>query len=124
MLWRRSYAVRPAALSTEHQSNSGKDPRYASVTSEEIPLAESLKDVVARILPYWDNVVALALRDGQRGVMVAHGNSSRGLVKYLDRIPDEEIPELKIPTGIPLVYELGDDLTPLRRFYLSEQKAK
>ncbi len=122
MQWRRSYAVRPPALSPEDQSNPAKDSRYASLTSEQIPMAESLQDVVARLLPYWERIVAPALRQGQRVLIVAHGNSLRGLVKYLDRISDEEIADLNIPTGIPLVYELRDDLTPLRRFYLTEEE--
>ncbi len=123
MLWRRSYDVRPPALSLEDDRNPAKDRRYAALTSEEIPMAESLQDVVARFLPYWEKVIAPALREGKRALIVAHGNSLRGLVKYLDRFSDEEIPELNIPTGIPLVYELADDLTPLRRFYLGERES-
>ena len=120
MLWRRSYDVRPPALSEKDHGNPCNDPRYASLTTEEIPLAESLKDAITRLLPYWHQMIVHALRDGKRALVVAHGNSLRGLVKYLDRISDEEIPELSIPTGVPLVYELKDDLTPLREFYLRE----
>jgi 2,3-bisphosphoglycerate-dependent phosphoglycerate mutase len=120
MTWRRSYAVPPLPLTKDHEYYPGRDPRYASLQPQEIPLAESLKDTVARFVPFWDEVLAPAIADGRRVLIVAHGNSLRGLVKLLDRSSDEKIVELNIPTGIPLVYELDDDLTPLRSFYLRD----
>jgi 2,3-bisphosphoglycerate-dependent phosphoglycerate mutase len=121
MIWRRSYDIPPPPLSKDDERYAAKDQRYASLNPEEIPLTESLKDVVARFLPYWHGVIAPAIRDGKRVLIVAHGNSLRALVKFLDEISDEKIVELNIPTGIPLVYELDDDLTPIRRFYLGDQ---
>jgi 2,3-bisphosphoglycerate-dependent phosphoglycerate mutase len=97
-----------------------RDPRYAGVLKEELPLTECLKDVVARFLPYWHETIAPAVRSGQRVVIAAHGNSLRALVKYLDEVPDDEIVGLNIPTGIPLVYELTDDLKPIRHYYLGD----
>jgi 2,3-bisphosphoglycerate-dependent phosphoglycerate mutase len=120
MIWRRSYDVPPPPLSTNDERYPGRDPRYASLESHEIPLTESLKDVVNRFLPYWHEVIVPAVREGQRVLIVAHGNSLRGLVKLLDRVSDEQIVQLNIPTGIPLVYELDDDLTPLRSYYLGD----
>jgi 2,3-bisphosphoglycerate-dependent phosphoglycerate mutase len=122
MTWRRSYDIPPPALSKDDEGHPAKDPRYASLKPEEIPLTESLKDVVARFLPYWHGMITPAIRDGKRVVIVAHGNSLRALVKFLDRITDEKIVEVNIPTGIPLVYELDDDLTPLRSYYLSDRE--
>lgn len=121
MIWRRSYDVPPPPLSKDEEYYPGRDPRYASLKPHEIPVAESLKDAVTRFLPYWHEVIAAAIRAGQRALIVAHGNSLRGLVKLLDRISDEKIAEVNIPTGVPLVYELDDDLTPLRSYYLGEQ---
>ena len=92
-----------------------------SLKPEEIPLTESLKDVTARLLPYWHGCIAPPVRDGKRVLIVAHGNSLRGLVKFLDRISDQKIVEVNVPTGSPLVYELREDLTPIRSFYLSNQ---
>jgi 2,3-bisphosphoglycerate-dependent phosphoglycerate mutase len=120
MTWRRSYDVPPPPLSTDDERYPGKDPRYAPLKPQEIPLTESLKDVVNRFLPYWNEVIAPAVREGQRVLIVAHGNSLRGLLKFLDRISDQEIVEINIPTGIPLVYELDDNLTPLRSYYLGD----
>ena len=120
-VWRRSYDVPPPPLSKDDERYSAKDPRYAQLEPEEIPLTESLKDVVGRLLPYWHEVIAPAVRNGKRALIVAHGNSLRALVKILDKISDEKIVDLNIPTGIPLVYELEDDLTPIRRFYLGDQ---
>jgi 2,3-bisphosphoglycerate-dependent phosphoglycerate mutase len=120
MVWRRSYDVPPPPLSTDDERYPGRDPRYASLKTDEIPVTESLKDVVTRFLPYWHEVIIRAVREGQRVLIVAHGNSLRGLVKFLDRIPDEKIVEMNIPTGFPLVYELDDDLTPLRSYYLGD----
>jgi 2,3-bisphosphoglycerate-dependent phosphoglycerate mutase len=121
MLWRRSYDIPPPPLSPDDERYPAKDPRYALLKPEEIPLTESLKDVVARFLPYWHGAIAPAIRDGKRILIVAHGNSLRGLVKFLDDMSDKKITELNIPTGIPLVYELNDDLTPIRSFYLGNE---
>jgi 2,3-bisphosphoglycerate-dependent phosphoglycerate mutase len=119
MIWRRSYAVTPPALSENDEYYPGRDPRYASLKPGELPLTESLKDVTARFLPYWEEVITPAIREGRGVLIVAHGNSLRGLVKHLDCISDEKIVELNIPTGVPLVYELDDDLKPLRSYYLA-----
>ena len=97
-----------------------KDPRYAALKPKEMPLTESLKDVLARLLPYWHESIAPAIAEGKRALIVAHGNTLRAVVKFLDGISDEEIVQLNIPTGKPLVYELRDDLTPIRSFYLGE----
>ncbi len=122
-IWRRSYDTPPPALSADDERFPGKDRRYASLTREELPLSECLKDTVARTLPYWHDTIAPAIRAGQRVIVAAHGNSLRGLVKYLDNISDDEIVGLNIPTGIPLVYELDDNLKPLRHFYLGDPEA-
>jgi len=121
MIWRRSYDIPPPPLSKDDERYPANDPRYASLNPKEIPLTESLKDVGARFLPYWHQTVAPAIRDGKRVLIVAHGNSLRALVKYLDNISDEKIVDLNIPTGIPLVYELKEDLTPIRSFYVGDQ---
>lgn len=121
--WRRSYDIPPPALNEDDTRHPRHDPRYASLSPEELPLTECLKDTVARFLPYWHDTIAPAVRNGQRVLIAAHGNSLRALVKYLDGIPDDEIVGLNIPTGIPLVYELTDDLTPLRHFYLGDEEA-
>ncbi|MFQ6045225.1 MAG: 2,3-diphosphoglycerate-dependent phosphoglycerate mutase [Gemmatimonadales bacterium] len=122
-LWRRSYDVRPPALTKDDERYPGNDPRYADLAPDELPLTESLKDTVERMLPYWFDVIAPAVRSGQRVLVSAHGNSLRALVKHLDRVSDEEIVGLNIPTGIPLVYELDDDLKPLGSRYLGDQEA-
>jgi 2,3-bisphosphoglycerate-dependent phosphoglycerate mutase len=122
-LWRRSYDVPPPPLAPDDPRYPGGDPRYASLTPEELPRAESLKDTVARFLPYWHETIAPTVRSGKRVVIAAHGNSLRALVKYLDRMNDEAIVGLNIPTGIPLVYELDDDLRPLRSYYLGDTEA-
>ncbi len=122
-LWRRSYDVPPPALDASDSRFPGNDPRYADVPRAELPLRESLKDTVARFLPYWHEEIAPTLRDGKRVLIAAHGNSLRALVKYLDHISDDEIPGLNIPTGVPLVYELDDDLRPIRHEYLGDQEA-
>jgi 2,3-bisphosphoglycerate-dependent phosphoglycerate mutase len=122
-VWRRSYDVPPPALTRDDPRFAGGDPRYADVDAAVLPLTESLKDTVARFLPCWTENIAPVVRRGQRVLIVAHGNSLRALVKYLDRISDDEIPSLNIPTGIPLVYELDDDLRPLRHFYLGDPDA-
>jgi 2,3-bisphosphoglycerate-dependent phosphoglycerate mutase len=122
-IWRRSYDIRPPALSPDDPRAPGNDPRYADLRPEEIPLTECLKDTVDRVLPYWDKTIAPAVRAGKRVLIASHGNSLRALVKYLDKVSDEAIVELNIPTGIPLVYELNDDLTPIRHFYLGDPAA-
>ena len=100
--------------------NPAKDPRYKELKKEQVPLTECLKDTVARFLPCWHEVIAPAVRSGKRVLIAAHGNSLRALVKYLDNIPDDVIPEVNIPTGMPLVYELEDDLEPIRHYYLGD----
>lgn len=119
-IWRRSYDTRPPALEETDPRNPAEDPRYAELSEEQIPLTECLKDTVARFLPCWHQVIAPAVRSGKRVIIAAHGNSLRALVKYLDNIPDEVIPGLNIPTGMPLVYELDEDLKPLRSDYLGD----
>ena len=122
-VWRRSYSVPPPALTPEDERFAGRDRRYAGLTEAELPLTESLKETVARFVPYWEQVIAPAVRSGQRVLVAAHGNSLRALVKYLDGVSDEEIVGLNIPTGVPLVYELQDDLKPIRSFYLGDPEA-
>jgi 2,3-bisphosphoglycerate-dependent phosphoglycerate mutase len=123
-LWRRSYDIRPPALEPDDERHPGKDPRYASLSQDELPLTECLKDTVERMLPYWFDVIAPDVRSGRRVLVSAHGNSLRALVKHLDKIPDDEIVGLNIPTGIPLVYELKDeDLSPIRSYYLADESA-
>lgn len=121
--WRRSYDVRPPALALDDERHPRFDPRYVHLQPEEVPTTESLKDTLERVLPYWHRVIAPALKQQRRILISAHGNSLRALVKYLDNISDEEIPTLNIPTGFPLVYELGDDLEPIRKAYLGDPKA-
>lgn len=122
LIWRRSYDVRPPALSPTDPRHSRNDPRYAGLQEGEIPLTECLKDTVDRVVPYWEGNIAPQLRMGRKVIIVAHGNSIRALVKYLDDVPDREIVELNIPTGVPLVYELDDDLRPIRHYYLGDPK--
>jgi 2,3-bisphosphoglycerate-dependent phosphoglycerate mutase len=122
-IWRRSYDIPPPPLAPDDPRHPGRDRRYASLAPGELPLTESLKDTVNRFLPFWHETIAPAVRDGQRVIVAAHGNSLRALVKYLDGISDEAIVELNIPTGIPLIYELEDDLTPTRHYYLGDPEA-
>jgi 2,3-bisphosphoglycerate-dependent phosphoglycerate mutase len=119
-IWRRSYDVPPPALELTDARHPRFDPRYAALTPSELPATESLKLTLERVLPYWQAVVAPALRANRRLLVAAHGNSIRALVKYLDHISDAEIPELNIPTGIPLVYELDAELKPLKHYYLGD----
>jgi 2,3-bisphosphoglycerate-dependent phosphoglycerate mutase len=119
-VWRRSYDVPPPALDRADPRFSGHDRRYADLTDAELPRAESLKDTVARFLPYWHGTIAPAVKAGKRVVVAAHGNSLRALVKHLDGIGDEDIVGLNIPTGVPLVYELDDELRPVRHEYLGD----
>jgi 2,3-bisphosphoglycerate-dependent phosphoglycerate mutase len=122
-IWRRSYDIPPPPLTSDDPRYPGNDPRYALLTPDELPLTECLKDTVARFLPYWHATIAPVVQTGQRTLLAAHGNSLRALVKYLDHVSDEEIVGLNIPTGIPLVYELDDELKPLRHFYLGDPEA-
>jgi len=122
-IWRRSYEVRPPALAADDERAPRGDPRYASLAPAELPLTESLEDTVARFLPCWHQQIAPMLRAGQRVIVAAHGNSLRALIKFLDRLPPEKIVEVNIPTGIPLVYELDDDLKPTANRYLGDADA-
>src|SRR5579872_5694560 len=122
-IWRRSYDIPPPPLGPDDERYLGADPRYASLRPGEFPAAESLKDTVARFLPYWHDAIAPAIRSGSRVLIAAHGNSLRALVKYLDDVGDSAIVELNIPTGIPLVYELNDRLRPIRHYYLGDPAA-
>jgi 2,3-bisphosphoglycerate-dependent phosphoglycerate mutase len=123
LVWRRSYADPPPPLTLDDPRHPGHDRRYADVPPAQLPLTESLKDTVARFLPYWHERIVPEVRAGRRVVIAAHGNSLRALVKYLDAVSEEEIVGLNIPTGIPLVYELQDDLRPIRHFYLGDPEA-
>jgi len=120
LLWRRSYDIRPPALDRTDERYPGKDPKYAGLEEKDIPLTESLKDTVNRFLPYWHNTIAPTLREGKRVLISAHGNSLRALVMYLDNVSREEIVSLNIPTGIPLVYELDDNLKATNHYYLGD----
>ncbi|MGH8145170.1 MAG: 2,3-diphosphoglycerate-dependent phosphoglycerate mutase [Rhodanobacteraceae bacterium] len=121
-IWRRSYDVPPPPMDPK-DNDCAHDPRYAKLEPAQIPLTECLKDTVARVLPYWHELLAPAIRAGQRVLVSAHGNSMRALVKYLDGISDTDITGLNIPNGVPLVYEFDDDLKPLRHFYLGDEAA-
>jgi 2,3-bisphosphoglycerate-dependent phosphoglycerate mutase len=123
LVWRRSYDVPPPVLTADDPRFPGHDRRYADIPPEQLPLTESLKDTVARFLPYWHDRIAPQVRAGKRVIIVAHGNSMRALVKYLDGVSEGDIVGLNIPTGIPLVYELEDDLRPIRHFYLGDPEA-
>ena len=118
LLWRRSYAVAPPALTAQDERCSGPDPRYHMLKPDQVPLTESLRDTVDRVVPFWNDSIAPALSRGRSVLIAAHGNSLRALVKFLDRVSDEDIVELNIPTGAPLVYELDDALRPIKHYYL------
>ena len=120
LVWRRSYDVPPPELTEDDARYPGKDPRYAGLSQAELPLTESLKLTVERFVPYWENTISKDVLAGKRVVIVAHGNSLRALVKYLDNISDEEIVGLNIPTGVPLVYELDAELKPIQHYYLGD----
>ncbi len=122
-IWRRSYDVPPPALTPDDERFPGHDRRYASLKKEELPLTESLKLTIARTMPYWHEVLAPEIKAGKRLLVCAHGNSLRGLVKYLDDMSDQAVVELNIPTGVPLVYELDADLKPTKSFYLGDPEA-
>jgi 2,3-bisphosphoglycerate-dependent phosphoglycerate mutase len=121
-IWRRSYDTPPDPLPWDDPRHPGHDPRYADVPMELLPATESLKTTLERVLPYWHEALVPALREGRRVLIAAHGNSLRALVKYLDGIGDREITELNIPTGIPLVYELDDELKAQRHYYLADEE--
>lgn len=123
LVWRRSYDTPPPALEPGDPRGEAADRRYARLASGQVPLTECLKDTVARVLPFWHEVLAPTIRSGQRVLVSAHGNSMRALVKYLDGISDADIVGLNIPNGIPLVYELDADLAPLRSYYLGDPEA-
>jgi 2,3-bisphosphoglycerate-dependent phosphoglycerate mutase len=122
-IWRRSYATPPPALDMDDERHPRFDPRYADLSPEELPRTESLKLTVERMLPYWHNTIAPSVKAGKQVLIAAHGNSLRALVKYLDNKTEEEITELNIPTGVPLVYELDEDLKPIKSFYLGDPEA-
>ncbi len=122
LIWRRSYDVPPPPLVTTDPRYPGNDPRYKDLNPNEIPRTESLKDTIARVLPYWKEVIAPVIKDGNRVIISAHGNSLRSLVKYLDNISDKEIVHLDIPTGVPIVYELDEKLKPIKHYYLGDQE--
>ena len=122
-IWRRSYDIPPPPLEAGDERHPSHDPRYAGLSAADLPLTESLKETVARFLPYWHETIAPAIHGGKRVIIAAHGNSLRALVMYLDQIDQQTIVELNIPTGIPLVYELDDELKPLRHYYLGDPAA-
>ncbi|NVM34241.1 MAG: 2,3-diphosphoglycerate-dependent phosphoglycerate mutase [Candidatus Lokiarchaeota archaeon] len=122
LIWRRSYDVPPPALKTSDPRFPGNEAKYADLNADEIPLTECLKDTVARVLPYWHETITQTIKSGKKVLISAHGNSLRALVKYLDNMPDEEVVKLNIPTGVPLIYELDDDLKPITHYYLGDAK--
>ena len=123
LIWRRSYDTPPPALKISDKRWSGNDPAYKDIDKNDIPLTECLKDTVNRFLPYWQETIDPSIRNGKKVLIVAHGNSLRALVKFLDNISDEEIVDLNIPTGIPLVYELNNNLEPIKHYYIGDQEA-
>jgi len=122
-IWRRSFDIPPPPLTIDDERHPSHDPRYSGLKASDLPLTESLKDTIARFMPYWHETIAPVIQSGQRIVIAAHGNSLRALVKELDNIPESEITELNIPTGIPLVYELDNSLRPLGHYYLGDPAA-
>jgi len=120
LIWRRAYAIAPDPLTLEDPRHPRFDPRYAALSAAELPATECLKDTVARVLPFWNDFIAPAIRAENRVLIAAHGNSLRALIKYLDNKGDEEIVKVEIPTGQPLVYELNDDLKPIKSYYLAD----
>ncbi len=119
-IWRRSYSIPPPAMEKSDERYPGHDPRYKDLKESELPLTECLKDTVERVLPYWHETIVPTIKEGKRVLISASGNSLRALVKYLDNVSEEEIVELNIPTGIPLVYELDDNMKPIRHYYLAD----
>jgi len=122
LIWRRSYDIRPPPLERTDSRYPGSDPRYKNLKESEIPVCESLKDTMNRFLPYWHEELAPAVGSGRRVLISAHGNSIRALIKYLDDVSETEIVKLNIPTGIPLIYELEDNLKPIRHYYLGDEE--
>ncbi len=120
LVWRRSYDTPPPALEEDDERYPGRDPRYRDLSRDELPLTECLKDTVERFLPYWHETIVPTVKSGKKVLIAAHGNSLRALVKYLDNVSDEEIVSLNIPTGMPLVYELDDELKPIKHYYLGD----
>lgn len=123
LIWRRAYATPPPALEKDDDRYPGNDPRYSDLAESDTPLTECLKDTVDRFLPLWHDEIAPAVKAGKRVLIAAHGNSLRALVKYLDNVSDDEIVGINIPTGMPLVYELDDDLKPIKKYYLGDPEA-
>ena len=123
LIWRRAYAIAPNPLPTDSPMNPAKDPRYANVPENELPLTECLKDTVARVVPFWESAIVPTIQSGQRVVIAAHGNSLRALIKHLDGISDDDIVKLNIPTAQPLVYELDENCKPIRSYYLGDPDA-
>ncbi|MHA1776775.1 MAG: 2,3-diphosphoglycerate-dependent phosphoglycerate mutase [Promethearchaeota archaeon] len=120
-IWRRSYDVPPPPLDLDDKRHPIHESKYADVPKENLPATECLKDVVARVLPYWNDVIVPEIKKNKKLIIVAHGNSLRAIVKYLDNVSEEKIPHLNIPTGFPLVYELNENLHPIRHYYLGDQ---
>ncbi len=120
-LWRRSAEVRPPALTKDDPRYPGNDPNYKDIPESELPLTENLVDTIKRVVDYYESVIVPDLKLGKKIIIVAHGNSLRGLVKYLDNLSDEEVMNLEIPTGVPLVYELNDNLKPIKHYYLKDE---
>ena len=123
LVWRRSYDIPPPAFEAADEKNPSRDRRYASVPKDKLPLTESLKDTVARVVPYWQSTIAPRVARGERLLIAAHGNSLRALIKYLGNLSDQAIIDVNVPTAIPLVYELDDELRPLRNYYLGDADA-
>jgi 2,3-bisphosphoglycerate-dependent phosphoglycerate mutase len=123
LIWRRSYSTPPPPLDIDDERHPRFDDRYRDLNENELPASECLKDTVDRFLPYWHETIAPSIQSGKKVLIVAHGNSLRALVKYLDDISDKEIVGLNIPTGVPLVYELDDQLSPMKHYYLGDQDA-
>ncbi len=120
LIWRRAYAIAPEPLALDDERHPRFDSRYARIPADQLPATECLKDTVARVLPFWNESIAPAIRSGRKVLIAAHGNSLRALIKHLDNVSDEDIVNLNIPTGQPLVYELDDDLRPIRHYYLGD----
>jgi 2,3-bisphosphoglycerate-dependent phosphoglycerate mutase len=120
LIWRRAYAIAPNPLALDDPRHPKFDPRYARLTAQQLPATECLKDTVERVLPFWEETIAPAIRAGRRVMIAAHGNSLRALIKHLDHVSEEEIVHLNIPTGQPLVYELDKDLRPIRHYYIGD----
>ena len=121
-IWRRSYDIRPPAFTPGDTANPAYDPRYNAIAQRDLPMTECLKDTVARFLPLWESDIGPTIRSGKRIIIAAHGNSIRALVKHLDQVSDDEISQVNIPTGIPLIYELDEDLKPIRHYYVGDEE--